>query len=87
MSNLSELMKGDMSLEQFVTKSAADIKKDLKFINKFPGGRDWVLNTLQAVLVRSGLSGTVVAIIIGGIRMLLEDEVNPATPTPPAPPR
>jgi hypothetical protein len=78
MSNLSELIKGDMSPEQFVTKSAADIKKDLKFLNKFPGAKEWLLRTLQAALVASGLSGTVAAIIIGGISMLLDD--TPATP-------
>lgn len=73
MSNLSELIKGDMSPEQFVTKSATDLKKDLGFLRKFPGAVDWVLNTLQAALIRSGLSGTLVAIIIGGIRLLLDD--------------
>lgn len=86
MSNLTELLKGKLTLAAFVEKSANDIKKDLRFLSFIPGLKDWVFNALELALISKGVSPTVADMIVDKIRDIVDTDERPLSPQPSTPP-
>lgn len=86
MSNLTSLVHGRLTPEEFVTKSAADIKKDLAIFQKFPGYAkyaDWAMDLLEKAIVARGLSPFFADIVCDQIRTLLGIPLDTAPPPMP----
>jgi hypothetical protein len=81
MSDLTLLLKGQLSPADFVVKAAADIKKDTAFFQALPFAKTletWAIDTIAARLSGT-LSPTVTALIVHEIKALLG--LNDPTPT------
>lgn len=88
MSDLTQLLHGKLSPQQFAEKAAVEIKKDLGFLDAIPGVEDWILAGLGKLLTGAGLSGLLAGVIINTIKSLLTPAPAPVptpAPTPPPP--
>jgi hypothetical protein len=88
MSFTSQLLKGQITLEQFVQKSAAELHKDAVFFVHLPWAStvvDFALSSLTVFLKSQGMSATLVVNIVGAIRTEYAALTAPVTanPTPP----
>lgn len=80
MSYVTSLLAGKMKPDEFVSKSAEEVKKALTFLPA-PWAQ-FLFDGLQTLLTSAGLGGTVAAIIVQAVKAA----VYPPPAVPPAPP-
>lgn len=86
MSNLSKLLEGKLTINEFVDKSAKDVQKDLRFLKFIPGIETWLFESLEMLLVAKGLSPFLADMICDRIRLIVFGNAPPSTQQPPAQP-